>query len=55
MGVGRSGGLSVGGRLDGSSRSKSPGMGSSGDLSSWMYFGEGSIKKNQQRPCNVLL
>ena len=51
-GGGRSGGLSVGGRLDGSSKSKSLGMGSSGDLS----FGEDSVKKTkQQRPCNELL
>ena len=44
MGVGRSVGLSVGGRLHGSSRSKSLGMRFSGDLSLSVYFGEGSVK-----------
>ena len=46
MGGGRSGGLSLGGKLEGSSRSKSPGclsMGSSGDLSSGVYCGGGPI------------
>jgi len=54
-GGGRCGGLSVGGRLRGSSRSKSPDMGSSGDLSSRVYFGGGSVKKTKERPCNEIL
>lgn len=46
MGGGRSGGLSVSGKLEGSSRSKSPGcssMGSSGDKSSGVYCGGGPV------------
>lgn len=48
MGGGRSGGLSLVGRLEGSSRSKSPGccsMGSSGDLSSGVYCGGGPVSR----------
>lgn len=45
MGGGRCGGLSVAGRLHGSSRSKSSDMGSSGDLSSRVYFEGGSAEK----------
>ena len=46
MGGGRSGGLSVSGKVEGSSRSKSPGcssMGSSGDKSSGVYCGGGPV------------
>ena len=45
MGVGWSGGLSLGGRLEGSSKSKSPKLGSSGGLSSGVYRGGGSVDK----------
>lgn len=57
IGGGRSGGLSLAGRVDGSSRSKSPGSctGSSGDRSSGVYCGGGpeftekqTNKKNNQ-------
>jgi len=49
MGGGRPGGLSVSGKLEGSSRSKSPGcssMGSSGDKSSGVYCGRGPVSFN---------
>lgn len=52
MGGGRCGGLSVAGRLHGSSRSKSSDMGSSGDLSSRVYFEGGSVRNAKERPCN---
>ena len=53
IGRGTSGGLSLGGRLQGSSRSKSPGMGSSwsGDLSSRVHFSGGSVMKTKEWPC----
>ena len=55
MGGGRCGGLSVGGRLHGSSRSKSPAIGSSADLSSTMHFGGGSLKEPKERPYNEII
>jgi len=55
MGGGRCGGLSVAGRLHGSSRSKSSDMGSSGDLSSRVYFEGDSVRKTKEGPCNDTL
>ena len=53
MGIGRSGGRSLVGRLDGSSRSKSESIiGSSGGLSSGVYCGGGPEKKKGNQSVN---
>ena len=54
MGVGWSGGLSLGGRLEGSSKSKSPKLGSSGDLSSGVYCGGASVDERHNNVMSLL-